>query len=473
MSANEFRTGMFFSALGKYSNVLIQLVVNAILSRILTPADYGVVSIIQIFIEFFNLLADMGFGPAIIQNKELKDNDIRIIFKFSVYFALLLSVIFMFIGYPVSIFYENPAYIPIFVILGFSVLFFALLVVPKAVIQKRRDFKTVNQILVFTGIIKGIVSIVLAFMGLKYYAIVLGSLVQAIMNFIFYYNKTRISTKVTMSLEPIKKIWAFSRNQFSFNFINYFSRNFDSILIGRVFTSGALGYYNKSYQLSLYPNQILAGVITPVIQPIMSEYENNLQVIKNTYLKITRVLANIGVPISVFCFFAGHEIILFIFGGQWEASVLSFQILAISIWLQMIASSTGAFYQSANRTDLLLFSGIQSMILNVVSIGIGVYLGSIESVATMVTISFSINFLINNYLLMYRIFESGYVELIRELSKPFIAGSLQVIVFLLLPDLPFNIFYSLVIKGLVFTVVFILGLFVTGQLKEMIKVIKK
>lgn len=473
MSSNEFRTGMFFSAMGKYSNVIIQLAVNAVLSRILTPADYGVVSIVQIFIEFFNLLADMGFGPAIIQNKKLSDTDVQIIFKFSIMFATVLSVIFMFLGYPVSIFYDNPVYVPIFFILGISVFFFAMLVVPKAVIQKKKDFKTVNTILIFTGIIKGIVSIILALMGLKYYAIILGSLVQAMMNFTFYYSKTRISPKVKFSMEPIKKIWAFSRNQFSFNFINYFSRNFDSILIGRVFTEGALGYYNKSYQLSLYPNQILAGIITPVIQPIMSEYEQQIDVIKDTYLKITRILANIGVPISVFCYFAGREIILFIFGGQWEASVPAFQFLAVSIWLQMIASSTGAFYQSTNRTDLLLFSGIQSMILNVAAIAYGVYLGSIETVAIMVVLSFTTNFLVNNYLLMYKIFGSTFKELFKELTKPFITGSLQLIVFLLLPELPFNIFYSLMLKGLIFVLIFIIGLIVTGQMKEMLRVIKK
>lgn len=473
LAANEFRSGMFFSALGKYSNVIIQLFVNAILSRILTPADYGVVSIVQIFIEFFNLLADMGFGPAIIQNKKLDETDIQIIFKFSIFLAGVLSLVFMTLGYPVSLFYGNPVYVPIFIILGFAVFFFALLVVPKAVIQKRKDFKTVNTILVFTGIVKGIVSIILAFFGFKYYAIILGSLVQALMNFLFYYSKTRISPKVKFSFGPIKKIWAFSRNQFSFNFINYFSRNFDSILIGRVFTAGALGYYNKSYQLSLYPNQILAGVITPVIQPILSEYEKDIAVIRNTYLKITRVLANIGVPLSVFCFFVASDIILFIFGDQWGASVSSFQILSLSIWLQMIASSSGAFYQSANRTDLLLFSGVQSMILNVAAIGIGVYLGSIESVATMVTISFTVNFLINNYLLMYRIFESGFGELLKELSKPFLMGAVQVLVFLLLPQLPFNVFYSLLIKGVIFTLTFLLGLVITGQMKEMLQVIRK
>src|SRR5690606_27074195 len=121
--------------------------------------------------------------------------------------------------------------------------------------------------------------------------------------------------------------------------------------------------------------------VTPVIQPIMSDYEDRIDVIEKVYLRITRILANIGVPLSVFCFFAAEEIILFIFGNQWGDSVLTFRILSVSIWLQMIASTSGAFYQSANRTDLLLFSGIQSMLLNAVVIVIGVSLGRIEDVA--------------------------------------------------------------------------------------------
>lgn len=473
MASREFRSGMFFSAMGRYSNVVIQLGVNAVLSRILTPADYTIVSIAQVFIEFFNLLADMGFGPAIIQNKSLTDEDVRVIFRFSIGLATALGFIFMLLGYPVSLFYEDSVYIPIFLIFGVSVFFFSLLVVPRAMIQKRKDFKTVNTILILTGIIKGIVSIFLAYLGWKYYAIIVGSLVQAILNFLLYYRKARISPKAKFTMEPIKKIWAFSRNQFSFNFINYFSRNFDSILIGRVFAGGALGYYNKAYQLSLYPNTILAGIITPVIQPIMSEYEDRRDVIKDTYLKITRILANLGVPISVFCFFAGKEIIFFIFGDQWGNSVLTFQILAVSIWIQMIASSTGAFYQSTNRTDLLLFSGVQSMVLNVTSIAIGVWLGTIESVAAMVVVSFSINFFINNYLLMYKVFDSGYLELIAELRKPLLIGGLQIAAFLLMPELPFANFTNLLIKGVVFALVFLVGLVVTGQMKEMLRVLKK
>lgn len=473
MASNEFKKGIFYSAIGKYSNVIIQLLVNMVLSRILSPADYGVVAIVQIFLAFFQLLADMGFGPAIIQNKELNDRDISVIFKFSLYLAVVLGIVFVLLGWPVSLFYEDNVYIPVFAVLGISVFFYSLIVVPKSLILKDKDFKSVNIVEILSGIAKGIVSIVLGLLGAKYYSIIIGGIVQAAITFVVYYSWRRVPLRAKMSMEPIKKIFAFSRNQFAFNFINYFSRNFDSILIGRVFNSTQLAYYNKSYQISLYPNQILAGVVTPVIQPIMSDYQNNKQIIKNTYLRITRILANIGVPLSVFCFFAGEEIILFMFGNQWGSSVQSFEILAISIWLQMIASSTGAFYQSTNRTDLLLFSGIQSMILNVSAIAFGVYLGSIETVAGMVVVSFTINFLVNNYLLMYKVFDSNYLELAKELLKPFIIGMIQICVFFTIQALPFSNFINLLIKGIVFVVTFIIGLVVTGQLKEMMKVIKK
>lgn len=471
LAMNEFKSGIIFSAVGRYSNLIIQISVNAVLSRILTPADYGIVAIVQIFLAFFSMLADMGFGPAIVQSKSLNKKDIQIIFKFSIYMAIILGVIFILLGYPVSLFYRNPVYIKIFLILGVSVFFHALLVVPKALLLKSKSFRAINVVMIVTGILQGIVSVGLALLNFKYYSIIIGGIIQAILTFTFYYRQTRISPAVAIRLEPLKKIWYFSRNQFLFNFINYFSRNLDNILIGRYLGISPLAFYNKAYQISLYPNQLLTGIITPVIQPLMSEYEHDLNIIKKVYLRMTRILANIGIPLSVFCFFSAHDIILFLFGNQWGDSVLSFKILAISIWLQMISSSTGAIYQSANRSDLLLYSGLQSMIFNVLSISIGVYLGSIETIATMLVVSFSLNFIINNYLLMYKAFNSPYIDIFQALSKPILLGLMQILTFFFLPQLYFGVFINLLIKGIIFIFVLLLGLLVTNQFKELKEII--
>lgn len=460
---SEFKIGIIYSAVGKYSNMLIQIMLNAVLSRILTPEEFGVVTVVNVFLIFFQMLADFGIGPAIIQTKDLTELEVQQIFSFTIYLSGILSVIFMLLGYPISIFYENPVYRSISFFLGFCVIFYTLYMVPQAIIQKKRDFKTINLAVIISNIINALVSITLALSGASYYALIFGNIARALFLFIFYKLKTDLTFNLKLNIAPLKKIYPFSKNQFLFNFFNYFSRNLDSILIGKFISPSSLAFYNKAYQLSLYPNQVLSNVITPVIQPIMSNYETELDKIKSVYFKITLILSNLGIPLSIFLFFAAGEIIPFIFGNQWYESISTFQILAVSVWIQMIQSSTGSIFQSGNRTDLLLLSGILSTILNVIAIVVGILAGNIETVALMIVLSFSLNMIMNNYLLMYRMFNSNFTDFFKILKKPMITGIIQIVYFQLLPDLTYTHFVNLLIMGIGFVLVFILGIFVTKQ----------
>ena len=471
--ADEFKKGVFYSALGKYSNVVIQLLVTAILSRILTPSEYGVVAVVNVFLVFFQMLADFGIGPAIIQNKLLSKSEINSVFGFSIYLALFLGIVFVFLGYPISIFYNNDVYKPISMVLAICVFFYGILVVPQSMLLREKRFGAVNLVTILANVASGLVSILLAVNGFSYYSLIISNTVKAALLFSVFYFKTSLKFQFKLDTKPLKKIFGFSKNQFLFNFINYFSRNLDSMLIGRYFSASSLAFYDKAYQVSLYPNQILTNVISPVIQPIMSDYESNLDKIKTVYLKITTILATIGLPLSVFLFFNANEIILFLFGDQWAGSVVTFQILAISVWIQMITSSTGAIFQSANRTDLLLLSGVLSAIVTVSAIFIGIFAGQVEDVAFMVLLAFMINFIQTNYLLMYRMFQSNFTELVKVLIKPVIMAFIQMAVFLFKPELPFVNLVNLVIYGVAFVILFVLGLVLTGQIKLLKEVLVK
>lgn len=470
---NEFKLGIFYSAIGKYSNMLIQIILNAILSRILTPVEFGIVAVVNVFLIFFQMLADFGIGPAIIQSKNLMKQEVQQIFSFTILLSFVLGTLFMFLGYPISLFYDNSVYKPISILLGVNVIFYTLFLVPQAIIQKRKDFKLINIAVMCSNIISAIVSISLALFGASYYAIIIGNITRALFLFVYYKGKTDLKYRSSLSLQPLKKIYSFSKNQFLFNFFNYFSRNLDSILIGKFISPSSLAFYNKAYQLSLYPNQVLTNVITSVIQPIMSNYETELDKIKNVYFKITSILANLGIPLSVFLYFAASDIIPFVFGNQWYDSILTFQILAVSVWIQMLQSSTGSIFQSGNRTDLLLVSGILSAILNVISIVIGIVIGKIEYVAMMIVMSFLINFFMNNYLLMYKMFASSFREFFPLLRKPIITGIIQIVYFLLLPELSFNHFMNLIIMSIGFVIVFIIGIYITKQQVEFKLLLKK
>lgn len=471
--ADEFKKGIFYSAIGKYSNVVIQLLVTAVLSRILTPAEYGVVAVVNVFLIFFQMLADFGIGPAIIQNKSLEKEEINSIFGFSLYLALFLGIVFMFLGQPISTFYNNDVYKPISMVLAICVFFYGILVVPQSMLLRDKKFSTVNMVTVLANIVSGVVSIVLAIKGFSYYSLIISNTAKAGLLFLIFYLKTNLKVSLKIDTAPLKKIFSFSKNQFLFNFINYFSRNLDSLLIGRYFSASSLAFYDKAYQVSLYPNQILTNVISPVIQPIMSDYEKNLDKIKSVYLKITTILATIGLPLSVFLVFHSNDIILFLFGDQWGGSVVTFQILALSVWIQMILSSTGAIFQSANRTDLLLLSGVLSAVVTVTAIFIGIWAGKIEYVALMVIMAFAVNFIQTNYLLMYRLFQSNFGEIGKALVKPVIMAFIQIVFFLIIPRLPVSSFLNLMINGIAFVILFVIGLVITGQMKLVREVIKK
>src|SRR5690554_4089106 len=94
--------GVFFTAIAKYSNIFISLIVTAILARILSPEEFGIVAIATVIIVFFNMLTEIGIGPAIIQNKELNKDDLSNIFSFTIWFGLILTIIFVLLAKPIA-----------------------------------------------------------------------------------------------------------------------------------------------------------------------------------------------------------------------------------------------------------------------------------------------------------------------------------------------------------------------------------
>ncbi|MED3989017.1 lipopolysaccharide biosynthesis protein [Priestia aryabhattai] len=470
----ELKNGIIIIAIGKYSNLIIQFIILGILSRLLTPDDFGIVAIINVFLVFFSMLIDLGIGPAIIQNKTLTEQQINRIFTFTVLLSILLSVLFGTIARPIALFYDNEDLVEVFILMSLALFTSGINMVPQSILLKKKKFIGVNIAQVLSNIIYGVVGTVLAFNGFSYFAIVIATIVKNLVLFLIIFKQANIKLAKSIKLSDLKVIYSFSKNQFLFNLINYFSRNLDNILIGKFMSAKDLAYYDKAYTLSLYPNQILTNVITPVIQPIMSEYESQTNIIKETYLLVAKILAFVGMPLTVFLFMTSKEVIYIMFGFQWTGSIATFQILSLSIWIQMILSSTGSIFQSTNRTDLLLLSGILSSILNISSIIVGIWTGKIEYVAVVLVISFSINFIQANYLLMRKVFQTKQLEFYKVLIDPII---ISIIVFV--PLIIINMFlgeYSLAIliitKSIISLVMFLVGIKVTGNMNLIFKIIR-
>ena len=254
-----------------------------------------------------------------------------------------------------------------------------------------------------------------------------------------------------------RKIFSYSAYQFLFNVINYFSRNLDKLLIGKYMSMSDLGYYEKSYRLMMLPLQNITQVITPVMHPIFSDFQNDKAKLATSYERILRFLAFIGLPLSVLLFFTAEEVTLIIFGVQWLPSVPVFRLLSLSVGIQIILSSSGSIFQAAGDTRSLFVCGVFSSVLNVTGILLGIfYFGTLTAVASCIVVTFSINF-IQCYWQMYRItFRRSAWPFIRQLISPFI---ISILIALALIPMQYalegmNIFVTIIAKSIVSFIIF-------------------
>jgi len=218
---NSLISGTFYTALAKYTNVIFSIIISAVLARLLSPEEFGIVALVIVFVTIFNILGDFGISKAVVQNQELSAYDIRSIFSFSILFAILLGILFYLSAPLVASFYNESELIKISKLLSLSVFFHSLNAVPKALLQKELKFKQLGIISVTIQLTTGIIAIVLAYKDFSYYALVIRSILNGALLFVIIYLITRIKIIFLIDWTSIKKIIGFSLYSFGFNFINH------------------------------------------------------------------------------------------------------------------------------------------------------------------------------------------------------------------------------------------------------------
>lgn len=415
----ELFTGVTYNAISKYSGIIVSLIVSAVLARLISPEDFGIIAIAMVIITFFSIFSDLGIAPAIIQNKELTKDNLSDIFSFTVWLGLGISICFFFSSWLISSYYNIDKLVNICQILSVNLFFVTINIVPNALLYKNKEFRFIAFRTFIIQLAGGIISIIAALNGAGLYALLINPIFSSIVLFIVNIVRYPQTLKFRFNSSSIKIIFSYSSYQFLFNLINYFSRNLDKLLIGKYMGMIPLGYYEKSYRLMMLPLQNISYAITPVMHPIFSDYQNDLKKLSLSYLKIVRLLAFVGLPLSVLLWFTSSEIVLIIFGSQWINSIPVFQILSLSVGIQIILSTSGAIFQAANATKLLFISGLISTILNVAGILIGIFIfNTLTAVAWCITITFCINF-IQCYLLMYKYtLKTNFRDFIKQLISP-------------------------------------------------------
>lgn len=429
----ELFRGVFWSAVEKYSGVVLSIGISMVLARLLGPKEYGVVAIATVLISFLNLFCNMGLGPAIIQQKDLTQDDCNSLFTFSLLVGTFLSVLFFCSSWGVAWFYGNQQLVSICQILSIQLLASAANMVPNALMNKNKRFKEKAKRTLFFQVVCGFFAIVSALAGAGVYALIITPLVTSIGVFCWNWSFYKVYIDKTFNLEPIKRVFSFSSFQFLFDICNYFSCNLDKIIIGKYFSVSSLGIYEKSYNLMQMPISNVSFVLNPVLQPVMKELQDDRKTLNEKFLKIVKLTSTISFPLGIILWGMAYECIHFFYGGNWDDAIPIFKILVLSVPCQMLLSVYGFLYLVCNDTKTMFYVGIRNTITTITGIIIAIVtIGTVDAVAISWTITVTVNFILSFKTLYARVLCLSAIPFFKMLVKPVFIASVLILTEVLL-----------------------------------------
>lgn len=350
--------GGAITILAQGSKFFVQLGSTALLARLLTPNDYGLIGMATPIIGFVQLFKDLGLSTATIQQDEINHQQVSTLFWINLAVSAVISLIFAALAPVVAWFYQEPRLLDIVLVLSSIFVLGGLGIQHQALLKRQMRFGSIAKIEI-SSVLAGIVAaIVAANYGLGYWALVIMQLVTALVNLLVTWIICNWRPGLPSRNAEVASMLAFGGNLTGFNCINYFSRNLDNILIGQYWGGGALGLYSKAYQLVLLPIQQINAPINSVALPLLSRVKTEPQKYIHYYYKFVLAIVFLGMPMVAFSFAITDKLILFILGEQWLEAAPIFKFLVPAAFMGTFNLASAWVFQSLGRTDRQLRIGV-------------------------------------------------------------------------------------------------------------------
>ncbi|MFA7061062.1 MAG: lipopolysaccharide biosynthesis protein [Pedobacter sp.] len=277
---------------------ILRITGTVVLARLLTPADYGLFGMVAVVVGFAEMFKDAGLSMATVQKDQISHEQISTLFwvNFMISVGLGLCV---FVGSPlIAWFYGKPELASITVALSLSFIISGLTIQHQALLQRHMRFGTLASIQVAAQIISLTVTIIMAYLGWRYWSLVGGALSQALVNSLLTFVYCPWIPGRVQRGTGVRDMLKFGSHLTGFNFVNYFARNADNILIGKFIGADALGIYGRAYQLLMMPITMLSAPLSNVAVPALCRLNEERDRLHKYYLHILYLLSLFAGPIA-------------------------------------------------------------------------------------------------------------------------------------------------------------------------------
>ncbi len=294
------KTQFASNSLWKFGEIIcckiVSLIISTILARLLMPTAYGVVALTTVFITFSDIFILNGFNVALVRKESVTDIDYSTVTSLSLGFSSILYLIIYFSAPQIASFYKTPELCPVLRVIMLLLFFQAPAAVIRANATRTLQFRKMSVATIIGTTSASVIGLIMAFMGYGVWSLVIQQVLTNVFDFILLmlFFRWRLSFKFDISIA--KEMVSFTIGVLGTSFLDFLGNNANSLVIGKAYSSGDLGYYNRG---NMYPETISLNVynsITSVLLPTLASRQNDNEGMKRVVRKVLSVTTYIIFP---------------------------------------------------------------------------------------------------------------------------------------------------------------------------------
>jgi PST family polysaccharide transporter len=334
------------------------VVVIAVLARLLTPRDFGLVSAAGVVIWLSGIFSNFGVAPALVQRERLEQRHIQTGFASSLIFGFLFAGLLYLLAPSISVFFRMEGLTPVLraLVLVFPV--GALGLVAESLLQRELRFGTIAGAELVSYVVGyGGIGIALAVAGFGVWALVAAEIAKSVIKSVLYLLSVPHPKRMRFEPRAFGELLRFGSGYTAGSLSTYFALQGDNLVIGRFLGAASLGLYGRAYELMVVPANALGAVLAKILFPTFAKLQGEPQRMQVGYRRGLALVALTVLPIAVATIVLAPEIILVLLGPRWLGAVLPLRILGIGMYFrvaymvgQAVANSAGAVYRAAWRS---------------------------------------------------------------------------------------------------------------------------
>lgn len=364
MKSDNITTSFVWKFLERITSQGVNLITQIILARILCPDDFGILAIVLVFVNLANIFTQSGLSAAIIQKKDIDQNDISVTFWLSFFVSCFFYVLIFLFSPLIEKYYQINELSLILRVISISLFFSAPTSLMTGILSRNFEFKKIFFRSLLSVPISGIVGIFMAINGFGVWSLVTQNLINNILTCVVLWVSTKMKIKFCFNRSIIKSIFSFSSKILLANLLINLYESVRSLIIGKKYSTESLAYYDKGQTYTDYAIQSVNSTLSSVLLPIFARKQDDLNSLRDSMSLSISVCSFLVFPL-LFGFAAISKSLVIVFlTEKWLQCVPFIIIFCIYRLPYPIFAANQQAYYALGRSDIVLKLEIVRCIIN-------------------------------------------------------------------------------------------------------------